>query len=76
MENPQEVLRECLDKFSTPDYIMEPGIFTQLKRFVEVNHVHAKSLFFFFVEEIQNEPIKMSCLLFSSDCEAVRDLVV
>lgn len=43
MENPQEVLRECLDKFSTPDYIMEPGIFTQLKRFVEVNHVHAKS---------------------------------
>lgn len=28
----QEVLKECLDKFSTPDYIMEPGIFTQLKR--------------------------------------------
>ena len=43
MENPQEVLRECLDKFSTPDYIMEPGIFTQLKRFVQINHVHAKS---------------------------------
>lgn len=34
MENPQEVLVECLEKFSTPDYIMEPGIFTQLKRFV------------------------------------------
>lgn len=32
MENPQEVLTECLEKFSTPDYIMEPGIFTQLKR--------------------------------------------
>lgn len=32
MENPQEVLQECLEKFSTPDYIMEPGIFTQLKR--------------------------------------------
>jgi len=43
VENPQEVLRECLDKFSTPDYIMEPGIFTQLKRFVEVSHVHVKS---------------------------------
>ncbi|KAK6627541.1 beta ketoadipyl CoA thiolase, th1 [Polyplax serrata] len=35
MENPQEVLTECLDKFSTPDYIMEPGIFTQLKRYFQ-----------------------------------------
>jgi hypothetical protein len=43
MENPQEVLRECLEKFSTPDYIMEPGIFTQLKRFVHKNYVQAKS---------------------------------
>lgn len=33
MENPQEVLSECLLKFATPDYIMEPGIFTQLKRY-------------------------------------------
>lgn len=32
MENPQEVLKECLEKFSTADYIMEPGIFTQLQR--------------------------------------------
>lgn len=32
MENPQEVISECLSKFCTPDYIMEPGIFTQLKR--------------------------------------------
>lgn len=32
LENPQEVLKECLEKFKTPDYIMEPGIFTQLKR--------------------------------------------
>lgn len=32
MENPQEVITECLSKFCTPDYIMEPGIFTQLKR--------------------------------------------
>lgn len=35
MENPQEVLTECLEKFSTPDYIMEPGIFTQLKRYFQ-----------------------------------------
>ncbi|XP_063704587.1 negative elongation factor D [Culicoides brevitarsis] len=35
MENPQEVLSECLEKFSTPDYIMEPGIFTQLKRYFQ-----------------------------------------
>lgn len=32
MENPQEVITECLSKFCTPDYIMEPGIFSQLKR--------------------------------------------
>ena len=31
-ENPQQVLSECLERFSTPDYIMEPGIFLQLKR--------------------------------------------
>lgn len=31
-ENPHLVLKECLDKFKTPDYIMEPGIFTQLTR--------------------------------------------
>lgn len=35
MESPQEILRECLEKFSTPDYIMEPGIFTQLKRYFQ-----------------------------------------
>lgn len=32
-DNPQEILNECLDKFKTPDYIMEPGIFAQLKRY-------------------------------------------
>lgn len=32
LENPQEVLNQCLEKFKTADYIMEPGIFTQLKR--------------------------------------------
>lgn len=34
LDNPQEVLQQCLDKFKTPDYIMEPGIFTQLKRYI------------------------------------------
>lgn len=33
-DNPQQVLKDCLDRFKTPDYIMEPGIFTQLKRCV------------------------------------------
>lgn len=33
MENPQEVITECLSKFSTSDYIMEPGIFSQLKKY-------------------------------------------
>lgn len=32
VENPAEVLKECAAKFSTSDYIMEPGIFSQLKR--------------------------------------------
>lgn len=35
MENPAEVLNECAEKFSTPDYIMEPGIFQQLKRYFQ-----------------------------------------
>ncbi|KAL5277155.1 NELFCD family protein [Megaselia abdita] len=35
LENPQETLAECLEKFSTPDYIMEPGIFTQLKKYFQ-----------------------------------------
>ncbi|CAG2067882.1 unnamed protein product, partial [Timema podura] len=39
VENPQEVLCECLEKFSTPDYIMEPGIFTQLKRYFQAGGV-------------------------------------
>ena len=36
MENPAEVLEECLHTFKTQDYIMEPGIFNQLKRYIEV----------------------------------------
>lgn len=46
-DNPQEILNECLDKFKTPDYIMEPGIFAQLKRYsdllnsvVHINFTH------------------------------------
>lgn len=35
IENPAEVLQECLEKFTTSDYIMEPGIFTQLKRYFQ-----------------------------------------
>lgn len=29
------MLQECGEKFATPDYIMEPGIFTQLKRYFQ-----------------------------------------
>lgn len=28
-------MAECAEKFSTPDYIMEPGIFSQLKRYFQ-----------------------------------------
>ncbi|XP_058127170.1 negative elongation factor D isoform X2 [Anopheles ziemanni] len=35
LDNPQEVLDECVSKFATSDYIMEPGIFTQLKRYFQ-----------------------------------------
>ncbi|XP_043478118.1 negative elongation factor D [Leptopilina heterotoma] len=35
LENPREVLNECLEKFKTPDNIMEPGIFNQLKRYFQ-----------------------------------------
>jgi len=31
-EEEEEDIGECLGKFSSPDYIMEPGIFNQLKR--------------------------------------------
>lgn len=33
LENPERVLSDCLSKFKTADYIMEPGIFLQLKRY-------------------------------------------
>ncbi|KAF5276517.1 hypothetical protein FQA39_LY06586 [Lamprigera yunnana] len=35
VENPEQVLAECAEKFATPDYIMEPGIFSQLKRYFQ-----------------------------------------
>lgn len=34
-ENPQETIRQCMEKFLTQDYIMEPGIFNQLKRYFQ-----------------------------------------
>lgn len=33
-EDDAEVQQECLHKFSTRDYIMEPSIFNTLKRYV------------------------------------------
>ncbi len=32
-ENVQVVQEECLEAFSTNDYIMEPGVFNTLKRY-------------------------------------------
>jgi len=37
-ENEQAVQSECLEMFSGTDYIMEPGVFNQLKRYVSVNN--------------------------------------
>jgi len=34
-QNPQEVLSDCLKKFGSPDFIMEPEIFSQLKRYFQ-----------------------------------------
>lgn len=41
-EDDAEVQQECLHKFSTRDYIMEPSIFNTLKRCV--NAVHTQGL--------------------------------
>ena len=35
MEDTQEILDTCLKKFGSPDFIMEPEIFTQLKRYFQ-----------------------------------------
>ncbi|KAH1029334.1 hypothetical protein HUJ05_002593 [Dendroctonus ponderosae] len=35
MESPEQILADCAVKFATPDYIMEPGIFSQLKRYFQ-----------------------------------------
>ena len=34
-ENPQETLKLCLEKFGSPDFIMEPEIFSQLKKYFQ-----------------------------------------
>lgn len=34
-ESPEQILADCAVKFATPDYIMEPGIFSQLKRYFQ-----------------------------------------
>lgn len=39
-DNPQQVLEECAKKFATPDFIMEPGIFTSLKKYASKNVHH------------------------------------
>ena len=31
----QETLNECISKFGTPDFIMEPEIFSQLKKYFQ-----------------------------------------
>jgi len=33
----QETLNECLSKFGTADFIMEPEIFSQLKKYFQVS---------------------------------------
>ena len=35
IDNPQETLKQCLDKFASPDFIMEPEIFSQLKKYFQ-----------------------------------------
>ena len=34
-ENPQEILNDCLTKFASSDFIMEPEIFSQLKKYFQ-----------------------------------------
>ena len=34
-ENPQEILSDCLKKFASSDFIMEPEIFSQLKKYFQ-----------------------------------------
>ena len=35
VENPQEILTDCLKRFGSSDFIMEPEIFTQLKKYFQ-----------------------------------------
>ena len=34
-ENPQEILSDCLKRFASSDFIMEPEIFSQLKKYFQ-----------------------------------------
>ena len=34
-ESTEEILETCLKRFASPDFIMEPEIFTQLKRYFQ-----------------------------------------
>ena len=60
MENPAEVLEECLHTFKTQDYIMEPGIFNQLKRYIEVQPLSFYLIFLYlkkFIDILQLEEV-------------------
>jgi hypothetical protein len=60
MENPAEVLEECLHTFKTQDYIMEPGIFNQLKRYIKVQPSGFHSVFTYknvFLDILQLEEV-------------------
>ena len=36
-EDPEQVIRECMLLFASPDYIMEPGITNTLQRYFSVS---------------------------------------
>lgn len=38
-EDPQQVIKDCMQLFASPDYIMEPGIFATLKRYFSVRQL-------------------------------------
>lgn len=62
MENPQQVISECLTKFCTSDYIMEPGIFSQLKRwYLQYRALWYCNVFYIFILVI---PFIFCCLCF------------
>lgn len=49
------MLKECAAKFATPDYIMEPGIFSQLKRYaIEVQYIYEIMIIVFCIRYFQS----------------------